>query len=152
MRFFSHPLPFLLFYSLHSVTVVGVRISGKEAIATVGVRIGRTTAHVALSLCVQTGRGATTQRVLMTLALFAAGLWAWALRWVEMLSGTRRVVVSGEVSNGVHVDCVGGVGGDGDRLVHEIAADNSGGGSGVRKEVSTTTNESVAIGKGQKEL
>lgn len=153
--FFCSPyaFPFLCFarFLLSLLWVLRIE-SGKEAIATVGVRIGRTTAHVALSLCVQTGRGAATQRVLMILALFAGGLWAWALRWVELLGGTKRVVVRGGVSNGVHGHCVGGAGGEDERLVHGIAADNSREGNGVRKGMSSKANEAIAFGKGRKEL
>lgn len=67
--------------------------AGKEAIATVGVRIGRTTAHVVLYLCSALLGGAPPQRVLMGVALAAAAVWAVTLRKVEALArgeGTPR--------------------------------------------------------------
>lgn len=62
---------------------------GKEAIATVGVRIGRTAAHVALYLLSALLGGAPPQRALMGVALAAAALWAVTLRKVEALTRTR---------------------------------------------------------------
>eukprot|EP00903_Cladosiphon_okamuranus_P007866 g7604.t1 len=56
------------------------RLLGKEAIATVGVRIGRTTAHLALYLCSALLGGAPPQRALMGVALVAAAAWAVTLR------------------------------------------------------------------------
>lgn len=60
--------------------------TGKEAIATVGVRIGRTCAHMALYLCSSLVGGAPPQRALMGVALAAAAAWAVALRNVEVLA------------------------------------------------------------------
>lgn len=64
-------------------------IPGKEAIATVGVRIGRTTAHIALYMCSALLGGAPPQRALMGVALAAAAVWAVTLRKVEALARTR---------------------------------------------------------------
>lgn len=60
--------------------------AGKEAIATVGVRIGRTAAHVALYLGSALLGGAPPQRALMAVALAAAAVWAVTLRKVEVLA------------------------------------------------------------------
>lgn len=60
--------------------------SGKEAIATVGVRIGRTAAHITLYLCSAVLGGAPPQRVLMGVALVTAVLWAFTLKRVEVLT------------------------------------------------------------------
>eukprot|EP00752_Nemacystus_decipiens_P016503 g14752.t1 len=65
------------------------RLLGKEAIATVGVRIGRTTAHIALYLCSALLGGAPPQRALMGVALGAAAAWAVTLRKVEELARAR---------------------------------------------------------------
>lgn len=59
---------------------------GKEAIATVGVRIGRTAAHVTLYLFSAALGGAPPQRVLMGMALITAVLWAVTLKRVEVLA------------------------------------------------------------------
>lgn len=59
--------------------------SGKEAIATVGVRIGRTAAHVTLYCCSALMGSSAPQRGLMAVALAAAVLWAITLRRVQVL-------------------------------------------------------------------
>lgn len=68
------------------LTPVHLFLSGKEAIATVGVRIGRTAAHVTLYLCSAVLGSAPPQRVLMGVALVTAVLWAVTLKRVEVLS------------------------------------------------------------------
>lgn len=68
------------------LTPVHLFLSGKEAIATVGVRIGRTAAHVTLYLCSAVLGGAPPQRVLMGVALLTAVLWAVTLKRVEVLT------------------------------------------------------------------
>lgn len=60
--------------------------AGKEAIATVGVRIGRTAAHVALYLGSALLGGGPPQRALMGVALAAAAVWAVTLGKVDALA------------------------------------------------------------------
>ncbi|CAM9998195.1 unnamed protein product, partial [Ectocarpus sp. 6 AP-2014] len=59
---------------------------GKEAIATVGVRIGRTTAQVLLYLCSAVLGGTPPQRALMGVALVLSVAWGATIRKVEALA------------------------------------------------------------------
>lgn len=79
-----------------------------------GIRMGRTAAHVLLYLLSVALGGAPAQRVLMALGIVAAGLWAMALREVEVLAARRGAAKShpqgkgGCNGNGVHVGSNGG--------------------------------------------
>lgn len=83
LRSWFYLLPFTL--RVCFPTIISHR-TGKEAIATVGVRIGRTAAHMALYLCSSLVGGAPPQRALMGVALAAAAAWAVTLRKVEALA------------------------------------------------------------------
>lgn len=65
--------------------------SGKEAIATVGVRIGRTAAQVTLYCCSALMGSSAPQRGLMAVAFAAAVLWAITLRRVQVLGKPRQI-------------------------------------------------------------
>lgn len=79
-------------------------IAGKEAIATVGVRVGRTVAHVVLYIFSVALGGAPPLRTLMGLAIVASSIWTLALRRVENISGgvgsTEKILSLHGVCNG----------------------------------------------------
>lgn len=78
-------------YYSNCYTFIFILFSGKEAIATVGVRIGRTAAHVTLYCCSALMGSSAPQRGLMAVALVAAVLWAITLRRVQGLGKPREI-------------------------------------------------------------